>query len=70
MCRSWGFSGSAIGISIVLGGVFATVGKVLLAVVGLVALVAAGRAQSARRCATPHWSACSTLVAVLAVFVW
>jgi uncharacterized protein (TIRG00374 family) len=42
ICRSWGFSRSAIGISVVLGGVFATAGKVLLPMVGLAALVLQG----------------------------
>ena len=42
ICRSWGFSRSAIGISIVLGGVFATAGKVLLPMVGLAALLLQG----------------------------
>jgi uncharacterized protein (TIRG00374 family) len=42
ICRSWGFSRSAIGISVVLGGVFATAGKVLLPTVGLVALILQG----------------------------
>jgi len=47
ICRSWGFSRSAIGISIVLGGVFATAGKVLLPMVGLAALVLQGGTVSA-----------------------
>jgi len=42
ICRSWGFSRSAIGISVVLGGVCATAGKVLLPMVGLAALVLQG----------------------------
>ncbi len=39
MCRSWGFSRAAIGISITLGGGFATAGKVLLPLLGLAALL-------------------------------
>jgi len=42
ICRSWGFSRAAIGISIVLGGVFSTAGKVLLPMVGLAALLLQG----------------------------
>ncbi len=42
ICRSWGFSRSAIGIAVVLGGVFATAGKVLLPLVGLAALLLQG----------------------------
>ena len=42
ICRSWGFGRGAIGISILLGGVFATAGKVLLPMVGLAALLLQG----------------------------
>ena len=58
MCRSWGFSRGAIGISIVLGGVFSTAGKVLLprGRAGRPGRCRAG--TSARRCATPRWSGC------------
>ena len=42
ICRSWGFCRSAIGISVVLGGVFATAGKVLLPLIGLAALLLQG----------------------------
>ena len=57
ICRSWGFSRSAIGISIVLGGVFATAGKVLLPMVGLAALLLQG-GTSARPSGTRRCSAC------------
>ena len=45
ICRSWGFGRSAIGISVVLGGVFATAGKVLLPLIGLGALLLQGGAH-------------------------
>ncbi len=69
MCRSWGFSRSAIGISIVLGGIFSSVGKVLLPVVGLIALVAQGGtvAPALRNTALVG---VLVLLAIIAVFVW
>jgi len=68
MCRSWGFSRGAIGISIVLGGVFSTAGKVLLPLVGLAALVLqGGHISPALRNAALF--GVLTLVAVLVVFV-
>lgn len=42
ICRSWGFGRGAIGISVLLGGIFATAGKVLLPMVGLAALLLQG----------------------------
>jgi uncharacterized membrane protein YbhN (UPF0104 family) len=42
ICRSWRFSRSAIGISVLLGGVFAMGGKVLMPLIGLAALVLHG----------------------------
>ena len=42
ICRSWRFSRSAIGISVLLGGVFAMAGKVLVPLIGLAALVLHG----------------------------
>ncbi len=68
ICRSWGFSRSAIGISIVLGGVFATAGKVLLPMVGLAALLLqGGHISPALRDAA--FFGVLTLVAVLVLFV-
>lgn len=68
ICRSWGFSRGAIGISIVLGGVFSTAGKVLLPLVGLAALVLqGGHISPALRNAALF--GVLALVAVLAVFV-
>jgi uncharacterized membrane protein YbhN (UPF0104 family) len=68
MCRSWGFSRSGIGISIVLGGVFATAGKVLLPMVGLAALLLqGGHISPALRDAA--FFGVLTLVAVLVLFV-
>lgn len=68
MCRSWGFSRGAIGISIVLGGVFSTAGKVLLPLIGLAALILqGGHISPALRNAALF--GVLTLVAVLAVFV-
>jgi uncharacterized membrane protein YbhN (UPF0104 family) len=68
MCRSWGFSRGAIGISIVLGGVFATAGKVVLTLLGLAALVLqGGHVSPALRNAALF--GVLTLVAVLVVFV-
>ncbi len=68
ICRSWGFSRGAIGISIVLGGVFATAAKVLLPMIGLAALlVDGGHISPALRDAALF--GVLTLVAVLAVFV-
>jgi uncharacterized membrane protein YbhN (UPF0104 family) len=42
ICRSWRFSRSAIGISVLLGGVFAMAGKVMVPLIGLAALVLHG----------------------------
>jgi len=68
ICRSWGFSRAAIGISIVLGGVFSTAGKVLLPMVGLAALLLqGGHISPAVRDAA--FLGVLTLVAVLALFV-
>jgi uncharacterized protein (TIRG00374 family) len=68
ICRSWGFSRSAIGISIVLGGVFATAGKVLLPMVGLAALLLqGGHISPALRDAAVF--GVLTLVGVLVLFV-
>ncbi len=69
MCRSWGFSRSAIGISIVLGGIFSSVGKVLLPVVGLIALVAQGGTVSPALRNTALVGVL-LLAAVVAAFVW
>jgi len=68
ICRSWGFSRAAIGISIVLGGAFATAGKVLVPTIGLAALVIQGATvrPGLRNAAL---AGVLTLVAVLAVFV-
>ena len=68
MCRSWGFSRGAIGISIVLGGVFSTAGKVLLPMVGLAALVLQGGHISAALRNAALFGVL-TLIAVLIVFV-
>jgi len=68
MCRSWGFSRSAIGISVVLGGIFATAGKVLLPTVGLVALILQGGTISPTLRNAALFGVL-TLVAVLALFV-
>jgi uncharacterized protein (TIRG00374 family) len=68
ICRSWGFSRAAIGISIVLGGVFATAGKVLLPMVGLAALLLqGGHISPALRDAAVF--GVLTLVGVLVLFV-
>ncbi len=68
ICRSWGFSRTSIGISVLLGGVFATAGKVLLPIVGLAALLLdGGRISPAVRDAAVV--GVLTLVAVLALFV-
>lgn len=68
ICRSWGFSRSAIGISVVLGGVFATAGKVLLPLVGLGALLLqGGHISPALRDAA--LVGVLTLVAILALFI-
>jgi uncharacterized protein (TIRG00374 family) len=68
ICRSWGFSRSAIGISVVLGGIFATAGKVLLPLVGLGALLLqGGHISPALRDAA--LVGVLTLVAFLLVFV-
>ena len=68
ICRSWGFSRAAIGISIVLGGVFATAGKVLLPMVGLAALLLqGGHISPALRDAAVF--GVLTLVLVLVLFV-
>ncbi|MET0866034.1 MAG: lysylphosphatidylglycerol synthase transmembrane domain-containing protein [Nakamurella sp.] len=68
ICRSWGFSRAAIGISILLGGVFSTAGKVLLPMVGLAALlVQGGHISPAVRDAA--FVGVLTLVGVLVLFV-
>lgn len=68
LCRSWGFGRGAIGISVLLGGVFATAGKVLLPMVGLAALLLqGGRISPAVRDAAI--AGVVTLIAVLVVFV-
>jgi len=68
ICRSWGFPRAAIGISIVLGGVFATAGKVLLPMVGLAALLLqGGHISPALR--DGAFLGVLTLVGVLALFV-
>jgi uncharacterized protein (TIRG00374 family) len=68
ICRSWGFSRAAIGISIVLGGVFSTAGKVLLPMVGLAALILqGGHISPALRDAALF--GVLTLVGVLVLFV-
>jgi uncharacterized membrane protein YbhN (UPF0104 family) len=68
ICRSWGFSRAAIGISILLGGVFSTAGKVLLPMVGLAALLLQGGhiSPAVRDAAIVG---VLTLIAVLALFV-
>ncbi len=68
ICRSWGFGRGAIGISILLGGVFATAGKVLLPMVGLAALLLQGGhiSPAVRDAAVVG---VLTLVAVLVVFL-
>jgi len=68
ICRSWGFSRAAIGISIVLGGVFATAGKVLVPMIGLAALIIQGGTVSPSLRNTALVGVL-TLVAILAVFV-
>ena len=68
ICRSWGFSRGAIGISIVLGGVFATAGKVLVPMIGLAALLIEGGTVSSGLRNTALIGVL-TLVAILAVFV-
>ena len=68
ICRSWGFSRAAIGISIVLGGVFSTAGKVLLPMVGLAALLLqGGHISPALRDAAVF--GVLTLIGVLVLFV-
>lgn len=68
ICRSWGFSRAAIGISILLGGVFSTAGKVLLPMIGLAALLLqGGHISPAVRDAALF--GVLTLVAVLVLFV-
>lgn len=68
ICRSWGFTRSAIGISIVLGGVFSSAGKVLVPLVGLIALtLQSGPINPAVRDAA--LIGVITLLAVLGVFV-
>jgi uncharacterized membrane protein YbhN (UPF0104 family) len=68
ICRSWGFTRAAIGISILLGGVFSTAGKVLLPMVGLAALLLQGGhiSPAVRDAAIVG---VLTLVAVLVLFV-
>ncbi len=68
ICRSWGFGRGAIGISILLGGVFATAGKVLVPMLGLAALLLQGGHLSpgVRDAAV---IGVLTLLAVLAVFI-
>ena len=68
ICRSWAFSRAAIGISIVLGGIFSTAGKVLLPLVGLAALVLQGGHISATLRNAAVFGVL-TLIAVLVVFV-
>ena len=68
ICRSWGFSRSAIGISVVLGGVFATAGKVLLPMVGLAALLLQGGTVSPTLRNAALFGVL-TLLGVLALFV-
>ena len=68
ICRSWGFSRAAIGISIVLGGVFATAGKVLVPMIGLAALIIQGGTVSPSLRNTALVGVL-TLVAILAMFV-
>jgi uncharacterized protein (TIRG00374 family) len=68
ICRSWGFSRSAIGISVVLGGVFATAGKVLLPTVGLVALILQGGTVSPTLRNAALFGVL-TLLGVLALFI-
>lgn len=67
-CRSWGFSRSAIGVSVVLGGVFASAGKIVVPLAGLAALVLQGGTLSdtLRDAAI---AGVATLLAVLVVFV-
>lgn len=67
-CRSWGFSRSAIGVSVVLGGVFASAGKIVVPLLGLAALVLQGGTLSdtLRDAAI---AGVLTLSAVLVVFV-
>ncbi|HKO33072.1 MAG TPA: lysylphosphatidylglycerol synthase transmembrane domain-containing protein [Candidatus Limnocylindria bacterium] len=68
ICRSWGFGRSAIGISVVLGGIFAAAGKVLLPLVGLAALVLqGGHISPALRDAA--LVGVLTLVALLVIFI-
>lgn len=67
-CRSWGFSRSAIGVSVVLGGVFASAGKIVVPLLGLAALVLQGGTLSdtLRDAAV---AGVLTLLAVLVLFV-
>ena len=68
ICRSWGFGRGAIGISVLLGGIFATAGKVLLPMVGLAALLLqGGHISPAVRDAALF--GVLTLVALLVLFV-
>ena len=68
ICRSWGFSRSSIGISIVLGGVFSTAGKVVLPMIGLAALLfQGGHISPALRDAA--FFGVLTLIGVLVLFV-
>ena len=46
LCRSWGFGSGAIGISVVLGGIWTAAAKILVPLLGLVALAGAGGALS------------------------
>ncbi len=68
ICRSWGFTRSAIGIAVVLGGVFATAGKVLLPLVGLGALILQG-GQISPALRDAALVGVLTLVAALALFI-
>lgn len=66
--RSWSFTRAAIGISILLGGIFATAAKVLLPMVGLAALILQGGHISTTLRNAALFGVL-TLLAVLAVFV-
>ncbi len=68
ICRSWGFSRAATGISIVLGGVFATAGKVLVPMIGLAALLVEGGTVSPGLRNTALVGVL-TLLGILAVFI-
>lgn len=68
MCRSWGFGRGEIGISVVLGGIWNSAAKIVLPIVGLLALVAQGAAIDGR-IQGALVSTVAVLLVVLAAFV-